>query len=712
LDSYPTILHGTPTVAICLNNKDEQRTIGSNSVGKRSYQYRGWRAWKIVQYLLLLPLYSIGISLRPVFAGNLVLPPAANLRPDRSKPLIYRIVQTEASSPATGNLETENGSVELNADRQEFNNNTQIVTADGKVVVRFNKALLNADQLQINLKTKIATAQGNVSLIRGQQVLYGNQFEYNFGDDKGTIMEARGDIYQPTLVTDLNVVASPKSPTNAGEKRFSEPLLSDKLRHDQPVSNIKNTSTTGIAIGSDRNIEYQPILKPSGTINRLRFQADKVDFIGSSVTASKVRLTNDPFSPPELQLKADRLQFKTINSEEDEIIASNGRLTIENNFDIPLPKDRLVLNKLGKDPNPFNVKYDGEERGGIYVENSFYPVFDPRFQLTVTPQYFIQSAITGLKFFDASVFGVKANLAGTIAPETTIQASAALVTFDINNLSNNLRGKASINRNLNLFSYPHTLIGETVYRDKIFNGSLGYQDVQSSLGGVLTSPNIPVGNTGVNFDYQVGAHIINANTDRQTLLNPIRSNDLATLSRYQTAANFSKSFRLWEGKGLSPDKLETYNYSPVPVVPYLQLNTGIRSAVSGYSNGDTQSSIGYNVGIQGQFGNFSKTNFDYTGFNLNYFQQFRGNSSPFLFDRVVDNRLLSAGINQQISGPFRGGIQSTINLDTGQQISTDYYLEYSRRTYNFILRYNPALQVGSIGFRLNDFNWDGVAPQF
>ena len=356
--------------------------------------------------------------------------------------------------------------------------------------------------------------------------------------------------------------------------------------------------------------------------------------------------------------------------------------------------------------------FDGTERGGIYVENTFYPVFDPRFKVTIAPQYFIQRAVTGLNFLDGSVFGVKTTLAGDFGPDTTIQASAALTGLNFNKFDSNFRGKVSVNQKLNLFGYSHTFLGEAAYRQQIFNGSLGYQDVQSSLGGVLTSPNIPLGNTGVNIDYQVGAQLISANTDRQNLLAPVRSNDLVSLSRYQTAVNLTKGFRLWEGKGLPADRKETYNYSPVPVVPYLQLNTGIKGTASTYSNGDTQSSLGYNIGIQGQFGNFAKSSFDYTGFNVNYFQQFRGNSSPFLFDRIIDNRLLSAGINQQISGPFRLGIQASLNLDTGQQISTDYYLEYSRRTYNLIIRYNPTLQLGSIGFRLNDFNWDGVTPSF
>jgi sulfur carrier protein ThiS len=692
--------------------------MGNNSVGKKSDRDGARRIWKVARYLLLLSYYSIDISLRPVLAQEAapIAIPVKSAPARKSTPLTYTVVQNGNNGSPTTNIVAPNGSIELNAEQQEFNNNTQIITANGKVVVRFNKAILQSDRLRVNLKTKIAIAEGNVSLIRGKQILYGVQFEYNFDEDRGSIVQARGDIYQPTLVRDLNLVApAPNTPTVAGERPFIEPLLSDRLRNDQPVRNIQNTGSIGVTT-SDRDIEYQPTLKPSGTITRLRFQADKIDFFGDRVTAEKVRITNDPFSPPELQVKAARAQFKTVNSEEDEVTLNNPRILVENNFDIPIPRDRFVLNKLGKDSNdanPFgNIGFDDAERGGVYIQNSFYPIFDPRFRLTITPQYFLQRAVGGFKIFDPSVFGVKTKIEGNLTPGTTVLASAALAGFDLNNFSNNFRGQVAVKQNLSLFSYPHLLTGEAVYRQQIFNGSLGYQDVQSSIGGVLTSTVIPIGNTGINLDYQVGAQLITANTDRQNLLDSNTPIGLTTLNRYQTAANLTKSFRLWEGKSLPADNQETYNYSPIPVVPYIQLNTGIQGAISSYSNGDNQSALGYNVGIQGQFGNFAKPSFDYTGFNVNYFQRFRGDSSPFLFDRLVNNRVLSAGINQQISGPFRLGIQSSLDLDSGQQINTDYYLEYSRRTYNIIVRYNPVLRLGSIGFRLNDFNWDGITPQF
>jgi Protein of unknown function (DUF3769) len=684
-------------------------------VGKKSYQYVGQRVWKVARYLLLCTCYSIGISLRPVLAAPIPasLPAAPALAQSSMRlPLPYALVQAGETEKPNINLFTTSGTVELNSEQQEFDNNTQVITATGKVVLRFNQALLYADRLRVDLNTKIATADGNVSLIRGRQILYGEQFEYNFEDDKGTVTSARGDIYQPTLASDLNVIPRVGTSLPAGEKPFPEPLLSESLRNNQPLTNITSTSSTGVTIGNEKDIDYQPTLKPKGTINRLRFQADKIEFVADRVTAAKVRITNDPFSPPELQVKADRAQFKTINTEEDEVTASNARITVENNFDIPLIRDRLVLNKIGKEPNPFGFGFDADERGGFFLENSYYPIFNRQVRLTVTPQYFVQRAVTGFKFFDPSVIGVKANLEANTGPDTTLQASASLAGIKIDNLSNTFRGKAALKQNLNLFSYPHLFTGEAVYRDRIFNGSLGFQDVQSSIGGVLTSSIIPIGNTGVNLDYLVGAQVISANTDRPSLLPANRNSDLVVLNRYQTAANLTKSFRLWEGKGLPANQKETYNYSPVPVVPFLQLNTGLQGAYNSYSNGDSQSALGYNVGIQGQIGNFSRSSFDYTGFNLNYFQRFLNNSSPFLFDRFVNNRTLSAGVSQQISGPVRAGIQTSIDLDNSQQISTDYYLEYSRRTYNFIVRYNPTLGLGTIGFRLNDFNWDGITPNF
>ena len=61
---------------------------------------------------------------------------------------------------------------------------------------------------------------------------------------------------------------------------------------------------------------------------------------------------------------------------------------------------------------------------------------------------------------------------------------------------------------------------------------------------------------------------------------------------------------------------------------------------------------------------------------------------------------------------FGWGVQTSFNLDDGDDISTDYILEYSRRTHGITLRYNPVLEIGSFSFQINDFAWRGNPEPF
>ncbi|WP_052128354.1 hypothetical protein [Neosynechococcus sphagnicola] len=55
------------------------------------------------------------------------------------------------------------GVVELTADHQEYDNERQMFTAAGNVVMRFQGQVLDADRLQVNLNNRRAVAEGNVA---------------------------------------------------------------------------------------------------------------------------------------------------------------------------------------------------------------------------------------------------------------------------------------------------------------------------------------------------------------------------------------------------------------------------------------------------------------------------------------------------------------------------------------------------------------------
>jgi hypothetical protein len=133
---------------------------------------------------------------------------------------------------------------------------------------------------------------------------------------------------------------------------------------------------------------------------------------------------------------------------------------------------------------------------------------------------------------------------------------------------------------------------------------------------------------------------------------------------------------------------------------------------SGYSNGDIQDSLTGSVGATGVFGHFSRSWLDYTQLNVSYSQALRGSTSPFLFDRLNDTRVLSFGFKQQIYGPIRFGFNTSLNLETDDPLSVNYVLEYNRRAFDVALRFNPELEIGSVLLRIHDFNWQGQPAQF
>jgi hypothetical protein len=228
----------------------------------------------------------------------------------------------------------------------------------------------------------------------------------------------------------------------------------------------------------------------------------------------------------------------------------------------------------------------------------------------------------------------------------------------------------------------------------------------------LTSPSIPIGDTGIVFNYLLGVQRINAETDRLALLNPIRDENRVDLTRYQAVGSLSRYVPLWQGKPLPATPDEGLRFTPSPVVPNIGLNLALSGAYSGYSNGDRQTALTGTTSIYGQLGHFSRNWFDSTTFNLTYSQSIRGPLSPFTFDRIGDRRFLGFGITQQVYGPIRVGFQTGIALDRNEQLATQYTIEYSRRGYGFVLNYNPTFELGTFGIRISDFNWLGGTKEF
>lgn len=637
-------------------------------------------------------------------------PRNANNQPSTSTTVEFPPTPETTAQPSTNTSQVRQRIVEVIADRQEYDEQKRIVTAEGNVVVRFDGAIVDADRLQVNLDNLIAVGDGNVALTRGNQVLRGQRFTYNFIQDSGDLENGRGEIYVPTTQTDLAFSPSATTDITAGGVPSRPP--SDRIRANQPVSNISSPGGINVTIGGQADARNIPPPKTGGVVKRLRFEAQRIDFYPNGWQAEDVRITNDPFSPPELELRASKVTMTREAPLVDRVNTQRQRLVFDQKFILPIPIDNQKIDRRERDVNPFIVSpgFDGSKRGGFFVERNFSAINNDQTRWSITPQFFVQKAFEGSGNV-ADLFGIKSKLNSVLGPKTTVEGKGELTSLDFNKVENNLRGSLRLRQALGEVN-PHTLNLEYSYRDRLYNGTLGFQTVQSSFGGVITSPIIPLGQSGINLSYQAGAQYIDANTDRQDLLEPQRKNDRISLGRLQGSASLSKGFLLWQGKPLPPTATEGLKYTPNPVIPYLQAIAGVTGTTSYYTNGDNQSTLIGTIGLVGQLGHFSRPFLDYTAFNISYSQGFNSGLSPFLFDRSVDNKVISAGISQQIYGPFRLGLQTSINLDTGQESSTDYTVEYNRRTYGIILRYNPVLELGGFTIRISDFNWTGGTDPF
>jgi lipopolysaccharide export system protein LptA len=624
--------------------------------------------------------------------GNLQVPP------------LPQISEAEKISPQKTRI------VEVIADRQEYDQERRIVTAEGNVVVRFDGAVIDADTLRINLDNLIAVGEGNVALTRGNQIFQGQRFTYNFIQDSGDLENGKGELYIPTTATDF--AFSPSLPTDITPGGVPSRPLSYRLRANQPLTGVN--SPGGIEFGASGQSDARNVSVPKsgGVLKRLRFEAQYIEFYPRGFQAQDVRITNDPFSPPELEIRATKVTVTREAPLIDRVTTQGQKLVFDQKVVVPIPVNSRKIDRRPRQVNPtiVSVGFDNGKRGGLFIERAFEPINNDQTRWTITPQFYVQRAIENGGNV-ANLFGVNTKLNAVLSPKTVVEGTGELTSFDFDRVEDTLRGSLRLRQSLGNVN-PYTLSLESSYRDRLYNGSLGYQTVQSSIGGIITSPSIPLGKSGIELSYQGGAQYINSNTDRQDLLSPLRKNDRISLGRFQGSVSLSSGIKLWEGKPLPATAKEGLKYTSNPVVPYLQAITGITGTTSYYSSGDNQSTVTGTIGLIGQIGHFSRPFLDYTGFNVSYSQGTNSGLSPFLFDRSVDNKVLSAGISQQVYGPIRLGLQTSVNLDTSKEISTDYTLEYSRRTYGITLRYNPVLQLGGFSIRISDFNWTGGTDPF
>lgn len=566
------------------------------------------------------------------------------------------------------------GRVEVDANRQTFNEQTQVFTATGNAVMRYRGAVLEADEIEVNLITRKATATGEeVVLTRGDQVLRGKRLDYDLDAESGVFYQVRGGVRLQEADRDTNLIDAP--------------ILVDPGAPPRAV--LPQTAVESPGRGLQR------------------FTADELTFDSKGGgTATNLRITNDPFDPPELELQSRKAILTRLPNGDSEIRAQGGQLAFDRRIAVPLLRDRVVISRRRRDPLPFELGYDQRDLGGVFLSRTFDVVDERNITFQITPILLLQRTIERGFSPVGTNFALSSRLVADVARDTTVKLDGLLSRLDFWDTDERLRARFRLEHR---WLRVHSVIVDAAYRQRVFNGSLGFEDVRFG-GGVALASNEPIildKARTTQLQYLLSARIIQANSDDT---NDPDGQELRTLGRYQGVITLSRGVTLWQGKALPPTATQGLRFSPRPLTPYLSFSVGMTSINNFYSNGTTQIVLGGNIGLSAQFGNFAKNFFDYTALNIFYTPRFRlTDPSPFFFDRQVDQQVINISLAQQLFGPLRATANIVLSLDNGgaRIVDATYGLEYSRRTYGVSVFFNPERAQGGVLFRLNEFNWTG-----
>ncbi len=574
----------------------------------------------------------------------------------------------------------------IQADKQSEINN--IINAEGNVTVAYNGKFLKADNLIYDKLNKKITAKGNIDLILGDQIFQVSQLEYSFISEKGFLLDVKGSINTSTLLDDLT------SNFNLSDSYEIEKLL---------------------------KLQKKEVLKTPGIVNNWLFYTDKMIIDGKTWKSKKAVFSNDLLESKQVKLainslevisEADKLKFKS----------SLNYLILEEKLSIPFWLRNRTISKSEESlklKNRWNLGYDNLDKDGYFVGRKFNSIdISDDFVLDLEPQFLIQRSIKGYtKSFVKKgesitsekvkrntgfedYFALKSQIKGPIH-YWDLKIENNLNSFDVDKFSDAFRSKTTLSKEINFLNSKWDKSFYGIYRDRVWNGSLGEAEIYLGYGSELRKQNTWIVN-GIKKTEFLSLGLANIKAEA------LNTKNLVTDLKGNLFYSLDQKFPIITDEPNNKSIDVSYRYIPEPITKGLSLSTRLEASFSVYENGDHQEHLGLGIGPELIFGNFKNKTFDYTRLSLFPFYKLTSGESVFKFDQNYDNFTLKIALDQQLFGPLVLKSSGTLNLtndsdDYGEFIDSKVSLNWKKRSYEFGIFYQPLNQSGGISFGLFGF---------
>ena len=297
-------------------------------------------------------------------------------------------------------------------------------------------------------------------------------------------------------------------------------------------------------------------------------------------------------------------------------------------------------------------------------------------------------------------FALKSQIRGKIK-NWDLEIDKNLNSFDFNKFSDAFRFKTKLSKEIDLLDSEWEKSFYGIYRERVWNGSLGEAEIYSGYGSKLQKENTWIVD-GIKKSELLSLGLANITAEA------LNTKQLVTNLKGNLFYSLDQKFPI---SIVNPKKKSidiSYKYIPEPITKGLSLNTRLQASYSFYENGDHQEYLGLGIGPELIFGNFRNKTFDYTRINLLPFYKFDSGESVFKFDQNYEDFTLNIAFYQQLYGPIILKSFGILNLtndsnDYGKFIDSKISLNWKKRSYEFGIFYQPHNHAGGIAFSLYGF---------
>ncbi len=564
-----------------------------------------------------------------------------------------------------------------------------VLFAEGNVIAYYKGNILKADVLIYDKSKGVVEAEGNVSLILGDQLFNAEKINFDFQNNQGSFIKVKGLIKTKNLLKNLDLTS----------------YDSDQIQSVvQKINKVK-------------------VLHTSNGVHNWIFYTDELKVKNDQWLANKAIFTNDLLESDQINFVINDLKI-TPKNDRLEIRSSISYLVLEDKFSIPFWFGNRTIRDseqgflFGLKPKWY-LGFDNLDKDGYFIGRRLDPIkLTDKLKLNLEPQFLIQRSMQGYTnsfvgdgesitadrvkrdtvFSD--YFALNSDIIGKL-DKWDLKISKKLNSFDSGKILDASRLKFDLSKKIDFLDsiWVKSLYG--VYRDRIWNGSIGEAEVYLGYGSKLENTNTWKKN-GI------------ANTQTITLgLGNFKGEELNSknlVSSFKGSIFYSLDQKISLSTKESKNKFvdNSFKYIFEPVNQGININTKLAAFYSFYDGGNHQEYIEFGAGPEFVFGEYKKKYFDYTRISLFPSYKLKSGESIFKFDQISDKFTLDLAFDQQLFGPILLKTDATLNLDGNSQdygdfISSKISINLKKRSYELGIFFQPHNQSGGISFSLYGF---------